>query len=772
MQNPAGQTFSEVALISLSPLSGPLQATLCALTLAATLWVMVGYMQAQKPAALLVLRGLAGLLVCGFLLEPALERRAVRRIKNRVAIVLDRSRSMSLPAQAGPPQISRHAALQAFMTASEAALKKLGEHHLLDFYDLQGPLAATAAVQAPPPTGDTSDLLRALEQVTSSDSGRPLAGIVLISDGADNAELGDAHSELPDAARDRLQKLAVRVNTMDASFADAFRDVAVAELASDEFAFVHNTFSLQAVIVANGYESLQIPVTLRKDGVAISTQQVTVTPAAPAKVTFRIKPEQIGEFVYGVSVPPQSDETVTQNNDQTVVVQVIRDKIRVLQVAGRPNWDERFLRQHLKENPNADLVSFFILRTPSDDLSIPESELSLIPFPVGKLFTSELSSFDVVIFQNFDFRPYHMAPYLPNIRDAVHAGLGFVMVGGPESFAQGGYVGTALEEILPVRLTPASPAASSSDADQALLPGPIRPMLTQAGAHHPATHLAQGGSSNAAAWQALPPWSAANRLGGLQPAAAALLVDGQAHGGDGKPLPLLAAMDVGNGRSMALATDSTWRWRFHSKSDGGAAERAYSRLWSNMLRWLVRDPEHARVRVTPHKRQFEAAEPVEIDLSVLGRDYEPVAGAHVAVTLLQADKQTEKQSTVVTGERGLAQVRFEGLAAGAYRLTAHASALGEALGDGSGVFVVHGRSVEILQGTPRPALLAALAASTGGAHLALLPQSWQDIKVDDPKVLEVANRQITEIWDNGFALAAGLTLLVADWALRRRRGYL
>ena len=51
-----------------------------------------------------------------------------------------------------------------------------------------------------------------------------------------------------------------------------------------------------------------------------------------------------------------------------------------------------------------------------------------------------------------------MSQYLPNIRDAVKGGLGFVMLGGEESFGAGGYAGTAIEEIVP--LAPVTAAAA------------------------------------------------------------------------------------------------------------------------------------------------------------------------------------------------------------------------------------------------------------------------------------------------------------------------
>ena len=113
--------------------------------------------------------------------------------------------------------------------------------------------------------------------------------------------------------------------------------------------------------------------------------------------------------------PVQAGEVVDSNNSKSIVLKVIRDRIRVLQVAGRPSWDERFIRELLKRNPNVDLISFFILRSPTDQHKAPQDELALIPFPVNDLFNSELPTFDVVIYQNFNYRPYRMAHYLINV---------------------------------------------------------------------------------------------------------------------------------------------------------------------------------------------------------------------------------------------------------------------------------------------------------------------------------------------------------------------
>ena len=132
-------------------------------------------------------------------------------------------------------------------------------------------------------------------------------------------------------------------------------------------------------------------------------------------------------------------EALASNNSQLFTVKVIRDRVRVLHVCGRPSWDQRFLRAMLRRDPNVDLVSFFILRTETDEQPWNRNELSLIPFPTYEIFEEQLQSFDLVIFQNFNYAPYGVEPYLAGIRDYVEEGGAIAMIGGDLSFASGGY---------------------------------------------------------------------------------------------------------------------------------------------------------------------------------------------------------------------------------------------------------------------------------------------------------------------------------------------
>ena len=145
------------------------------------------------------------------------------------------------------------------------------------------------------------------------------------------------------------------------------------------------------VIVAHGVAGSRLQLTLKQDGAPVTTRSVVVQgEVEEIPISLQTTPTRPGTFLYSVSVQELPGEAVASNNSLSFPVTVRRDQIRVLQVAGRPGWDVRFLRRLLKSDPNVDLVSFFILRETGDPPGLPESELSLIPFPVVELFGSAL----------------------------------------------------------------------------------------------------------------------------------------------------------------------------------------------------------------------------------------------------------------------------------------------------------------------------------------------------------------------------------------------
>ena len=87
--------FNDWVLVSLSPLSAWQIIFFCTLTLIATSFLLWSYRHNRHSRWLMGLRISTALIVMGFLIEPALQLRLVRKARSRVAVIVDRSMSMS-----------------------------------------------------------------------------------------------------------------------------------------------------------------------------------------------------------------------------------------------------------------------------------------------------------------------------------------------------------------------------------------------------------------------------------------------------------------------------------------------------------------------------------------------------------------------------------------------------------------------------------------------------------------------------------------------------
>ena len=719
-----------------------------------------GEARPARRAVLLALRALSAALVVFLLVEPAVELLQTARVRNRFAILVDGSRSMNFPVERdGDP---RARAAGRFLAAHRAELERRSDRVDLEWYAFGGDVApadpAELARGSPGHAGRT-DVLGALEAVASGAGGstRKLAGALVVSDGADNAALADG---LAPEARARLRALGVPVNAV-AVGRGAPKDLAVERLAVDEFAFVRNTVTVEATLRARGFSDEEVRVVLRREGTVVASSTVKLERGKDRyTVPLSFAPDQTGTFVFTVAAPVFPGEAVVENNQRSFVLRVIRDRVRVLLVAGRPSWDVRFLRGLLRQDPNVDLVSFFILRTNTDDPG-PQQDLSLIPFPVPEIFGEQLRTFDAVVFVNFAYAPYRgleIERFLPNLREYVRNGGALAMVGGEQSFGDGGYGATPLAEILPV-----APLDGSHMAE-----GAVRAHLTTEGRRHPVTSLAPGDAANEAAWGALPPVTAVNLTRALGPdQGATVLVDAPAVSVDGRPAPLVAAREVGQGRTLAVATDASWRWGFVA-AESGQGNRGYLRFWNSALRWLVKDPSLAPLQVEPDAPAVEPGAPVGLSVSARRPDWKPAAGERVQAELVAENGRSVARGEAVAGEDGTAHLELTPPGPGAYKIVARRP---DGAPPATAAVAVRGAGPEDADAAPRPELLSAVAEATGGAFSALPGGGLPDLRLADPEVVEIGRRKAVPIWDRAWYLVALAAALGAEWVLRRRWGY-
>jgi uncharacterized membrane protein len=766
---PGASDFNEYRWVMLAPW-GRLGLGLGALAVAgivALAWRATRGASAWRRATMIGLRAGGAITALVMFLEPAVELRQVAREPNRIAVLIDDSRSMGLAEDpTGPTRLARARAL---LTSAGPQLARWEVDHTIDYYTFAETVAATSldALARDKAEGKATQIRKALEYVRGRYEGRDLAGIVLVSDGAATGGFDEDSGD--GAVRDFLRSLDTRVHTIWAA-RPGLRDVAVAKVMADEFAFVRTVVRIEAVLHTTGLPARQVPVTLSTDGQPLR-QKLVDLPAGDhdVTVTFEITPPRVGRYVYEIAVPVAPGEAVTTNNTRSFVVRVIRDKIRVLQVAGQPSWDVRALRQMLKSNPNVDLISFFILRTQDDVALVPNDEMSLIPFPTRELFEEQLPSFDLIILQDFEYFPYGIGDYLENIRAYVEGGGGLAMLGGATSFTSGGYYGTPVAAALPVELY------GPFDSGPVLDTQKFSPTLTAAGLLHPVTSLRYAAPDNLAVWQGLPPLEGVNLVAGAKPDATVLATHPRLKTKRGQPMPVIVAGEYGKGRSLAVTTDTLWRWGFGAAARAGDDGRQYTKLWEGAIRWLIQDPDLRNLHVDSDAVEYVPGAPVRLAIRLLGRDYQPLPGGVVKVVLQRGADPTHAEQVataqVTVGDDGAAVHELGGLPPGVYRALATAEIAGHRV-DASDIFLVRDGGNELDRPVGDPATLEAIALATGGEALGPIDALPAGLAFDPPRIVRVDRRADVELWSRPGLMLLIVTLLGLEWLLRQRSGYL
>jgi len=745
-----------------------------------------------RAAAVLALRLLSIAAVVGIAFELTLRIEQVSPLGRRVVVLVDRSASMDL---ADAPEDSdtlerRQARLESLWARSEKARAAWAEEGLL--VDVRGfdlstaPLpAAVAETLGGTPNGGGSDLAAALSELGEADPTQrvPVVGVVVLSDGL----------VAPDRATDQhvmsvAESLGVPITTVSVGAPD-IRDISVADVRAGEFAFVENVTEIEATVVAHGFRDESTTVQLRRNGEVVYERPLVLRgDGVPLPLRFEVAPDRIGQFVYEIVVDPLEGEATTDNNRQAFVQKVLRDKVRVLHVAGRPDWDVRALRVLLRRDPNVELLSYYILRGFDDiareDTSAP---LSLIPFPTDELFEEQLGSFDMVVLHNFDAVQHDVGRYVDNMAQYVLDGGALVMIGGDLGLSDGGYSPRSISSILPVD------TRRPSDNTQ----GPYRPQVSEAGRRHPITAWLDGAEGG---WDALPeldtfntmplaPW--ASRLG-----SSVLLEHPSVQTRTGDPAPLLAVAEPGKGRVMVLSTGSTWRMGFAPRLPLVDGARPYDLLWLGAIRWLLRDDSSGRLSLETDKPRYRVGETVELQGRALSAAYAPEPDIEIPWQLHRLDDGVDgdaiEEGRWTTDGQGKAETALEALPVGAYVASATRQ-LGDApqatITDDDGtdpgvhevrrVFIVEppGRELAKVDADPGIDRLERLAKRTEGAFVNAtegdtLPSDLPVANAEDhaPDNMRVEGRDDIALW-NGWASA--LLLLLAfggEWVLRRRAG--
>jgi uncharacterized membrane protein len=708
-------------------------------------YLRLGSLPPRDRAALAAIRSAALLLLIWCLAAPVLVVATAVSQRNALAILIDDSRSMGITDAAGGR--SRHeAALAAFAPEGQLAAR-LGERFQVRVFGFSEALRPGAGA-GPGATGRVTDLALALESARDAlGGGVSLAGVVVVSDGGDNA--GGA---LTDALL-RYRAAGIPVHTVGAGSERLTRDVAIEPALLPERVLRHSAVVIDVRITQRGYAGTTLPVVVEDEGTIVGRAEVRLPRDGDAvTVSVSFTAESPGPRRIRVSVPVQGGEQVTGNNTREALISVEDRRERILYFEGEPRYELAFLRRAVAADRQLELVT--LLRSARDKylrLDVGDSTELVAGFPTTR---QELFGFRGLVIGNVEAAAFTRDQLRMLGEFARVRGGGVLMLGGRLNYSAGGYAGTPVADALPVELPREADTTWFRRAR-------IRP--TPAGRRHPITRLASDDAADRARWDTLPPLAMAHRLREAKPGAVVLL-EGES---EGERLVALAVQRYGRGRTAAFAVLDAWQWRMHASL--GVADRTHETLWRQLLRWMVAETP-GTVALRPGSSRVLAGRPVAFTAEVTDSAYIALNGATVTATVRGPDGAVTTVPLAWAAERdGEYRGSFAPPSDGLYDVTVEALSGGRSVGSARAWIEAGDPRLEFARAERQTALLRRVAEETGGRYYDL--DGAARLVEDAPYTSAgVTVTERLDLWDMPAVLIALVLLLGAEWSYRRMRG--
>lgn len=783
--------------------------------LAVAFWT---YLRITGPLAarltLAALRSLTLLLLVLLACGPRLVKQNERIEQDWVVLMVDRSQSMNVAdVEQSGVRTTREDQLQQTLRAASRPLAEVAQRRNLlplgfdaGIFDIAGTddrstPTPTFAINLGQPTGPRTALGASLSQALQRVAARPVAGIVLLSDGRSF----DAPS------RDLINQFVERqipVFPVPLGSAQGVPDLAITRVDAPPSAFVGDLLPIRVDVEALGASPDQLANQLLRGRLQLldeqgrvilerSLQDATLEAAGGLRSTLTVRPQDLaasGDAMPQEGSAAQRDWTVrliadgadltSDNNTQSLRVELVNRPIRVLYVDGYPRWEYRYVKNLLLREKSIRSTTMLLA---AERRFIQEGTDRIEFLPRN---ATEWAAFDVVMLG--DVRPGLFSDdQLNGLREAVsQRGVGLLWIGGA-SFTPGSWRGTVLTDLLPF-------AQATSVSSSGVEPF-VNPVLMEPGPAASAYGLLQLGEADTLSaanelnwpmalsdptlgWPKLH-WSQRIPREALKPAAEVLAQAREVTNETpaSETFPLILTMRYGAGRTVYVATDETWRYRY------GRGETLTERLWIPTVRLLARGSlgrtgKPALLEASPDRALVN--QPVRVLVRLLDQSLLDSKPASIRVRIARAAQSSDTSEPAPAEEVTLqpeGDLDTAGTAAeagvatyatlwvpgapGAYTLTPSEPVLA-GLGLSARVLAQSPEDELRRPQTDHPAL-EQLAATTGGRVLAPAQLATLADLLPNREVRTLGTPDIETIWDKPWALVALLLLVGIEWIGRR-----
>jgi hypothetical protein len=652
---------------------------------------------------LFAVRALVVFLIALLLVSPQIKSISYKPEKPLVLVAQDNSESIKLfPSKNNTPGDVN------VITSSLSKLKTLlGDGYEVHEFHFSHDLADGLSKSF---DGKQTDISAALRQLNDRFVNQNVGAVVLATDGAYN-QGSDPQYE----ARN------VKANIYTIALGDTIprRDLLISNVNYNKTAYLGNDFEIEVLAEAWQSKGENMRLTVTEDGKPVHTENIPVNADAFKKVlTIKLNADKKGIRKFNVNITPVKNELSVQNNEETIYVEVLDVKQKILLLYDGPHPDISVIKQAIESNKNYEVKAGLV----TDLAAVKKGDYSL------------------VLFYQLSGNSFGLLKTLIKSKTPL-----WYMAGGQVDLQSLNYQ----EKLVKI--------SAGQQEMQEVFAQPVNDFTTFTLSDSTLKKLAS-----------LPPLLAPFGNYGSSVTNSGILFK-QKIGSVQTTYPLLAFGDDNGKRIAVLTGEGLWRWQLAEFNLYGN-HHALEELFSQSVQYLTANANGKRFSVYPAKNVFDEGENVLINAELYNDALEPVNTPDVKIEL----KNTNGKSFnfLFTKNGHAYQLNAGSLPVGEYTYNA-GTVLGNHPYAATGQLTIKPLNLELRQSAANHQLLRNIAKETGGEMLqpAEVNRLADLIKKNENiKTLVYEDKHYSDVIDVKWVFILIMALLSTEWFLRKREG--
>jgi hypothetical protein len=558
--------------------------------------------------------------------------------------------------------------------------------------------------------GKQTDIANALQQLNNKFVNQNIGALILATDGLYN-QGNDPQYE--------AKNIKTSIYTIALGDTIAKRDLLIGNVNYNKTAFLGNDFEIEVLTAAYQSQGENMHLTVTEDGKQLYSQTIPVTGSDFKKVIpIKLNADKKGVRKYNISIAPVKNELSTQNNNETIYVDVLDARQKVLVLYQSPHPDITVIKQAIESNKNFEVKTSLI----ADAASIKLADYSLIILyqtPVAS--TVQVKSFIAkskipvwyILGSQTDLQAFNTEQN--NIK---------ISTGRAE-----------MQEVFALP-EPGFTAFTLSDSSRNKI-ATLPPLLAPFGSY------------------------------GTSTGTSVLLK--QKIGAVATTYPLLTFGDNAGRREAVLTGEGLWRWQLAEYQNYGN-RNATDELLSQTVQYLTANANRQRFRVYPARNVFDEGENIILNAELYNDALELINTPDVKIDL--KNQAGKNYSFLFTRSGQSYQLDAGTLPIGEYTYNA-TTQNGTQQFKASGQLTVKALNLETRQSAANHQLLNTIAKQSGGQMLQ--PKQISQLadmirKNDNIKTVVYQDKHYSDIIDLKWLFVLILLLLSGEWFLRKREG--